>query len=41
MMRSTRAFVHMGILYRKVKINRGISHCALVLPSIYIPTATS
>jgi hypothetical protein len=28
-------------LYRKVKINNGISHCALVLPSMYAPTATS
>lgn len=36
-----KAFVHIGILYKNVKINNGINHWALVLPSKYVPIPTS
>jgi len=39
--KSARALVHMGTLYKKVKINNGISQYALVLPSRYAPIPTS
>jgi hypothetical protein len=39
--KSTKAFVHIGILYKKVKIKSGINQLALVLPSKNAPVPTS